>query len=394
MLNTIYSILSIGDWICYILLVPCVFYLLFYAIASKFYHPKRYPETIGRKHFAVLFPAYRADNVIVSSVHSFLQQDYPTECYKIIVIADQMQEATCKKLRDMGAQVLVATYQNSSKAQALTLAMHSIDVPSFDMVVIMDADNTTTPHLLHELNKASAVGVRAIQAHRTAKNLNTDIALLDAASEEINNGIFRKGHVAIGFSCALIGSGMAFEADWFARHVEKLQTAGEDKELETLLQREQIYVDYLSEIDIYDEKTQKKEIIQQQRKRWIATQFGSLRATLPDLPKAVFSGNFSYADKILQWMLPPRIIQLAAVIGLTILATILAPFMGGLPGLALKWWILALAQISAMLLPLPASLANRRMLKAVLHIPVLSVRMIGNLFPLKGANKKFIHTEH
>lgn len=158
----------------------------------------------------------------------------------------------------MGAQVLVATYQNSSKAQALTLAMHSIDVPSFDMVVIMDADNTTTPHLLHELNKASAVGVRAIQAHRTAKNLNTDIALLDAASEEINNGIFRKGHVAIGFSCALIGSGMAFEADWFARHVEKLQTAGEDKELETLLQREQIYVDYLSEIDIYDEKTQKK----------------------------------------------------------------------------------------------------------------------------------------
>ena len=70
--------------------------------------------------------------------------------------------------------------------------MHSIDVPSFDMVVIMDADYTTTPHLLHELNKASAVGVRAIQAHRTAKNLNTDIALLDAASEEINNGIFRK----------------------------------------------------------------------------------------------------------------------------------------------------------------------------------------------------------
>lgn len=84
MLNTIYSILSIGDWICYILLVPCVFYLLFYAIASKFYHPKRYPETIGRKHFAVLFPAYRADNVIVSSVHSFYSKTIRRNAIKLL----------------------------------------------------------------------------------------------------------------------------------------------------------------------------------------------------------------------------------------------------------------------------------------------------------------------
>lgn len=393
-MDTVYTIISIVEFTCYILSVPCVFYLLFYAIASKFYNPRKYPETTDRKHFAVLFPSYRADNVILSSVTSFMKQDYPTECYDIIVIADHMEVITCEELRRMNVQVLVATYQNSSKAKALTLAMQSIDVQSYDMVVIMDADNTTTPCFLSQLNKAYTAGVRAIQAHRTAKNLNTDIALLDAASEEINNGIFRKGHVAIGLSCALIGSGMAIEAEWFARNVEKLQTAGEDKELEALLQRERIYVDYLSEVDVYDEKTQKKEVIQQQRKRWIATQFGSLRATLPDLPKAILSGNLSYADKILQWMLPPRLIQLAFVIGLAILITIMSLIMGILPDLALKWWVLALAQILAMLLPLPTSLINKRMLKAVFHIPMLVVRMVSNLFHLKGANKKFIHTEH
>lgn len=393
-MDTFFSILSIGDWICYILLVPCVFYLLFYAIASKFYHPKQYPETKDRKRFVVLFPAYRADNVILSSVVSFLEQDYPAEYYDVIVIADHMENSTCEQLRLTGVQVLVATYQNSSKAKALALAINSINVSSYDMVVIMDADNTTTPNFLSELNKASVAGIRAIQAHRTAKNLNTEIALLDAASEEINNGIFRNGHVAIGFSCALIGSGMAINADWFARHVEKLQTAGEDKELEALLQRERIYIEYLAEVNVYDEKTQKKEVIQQQRKRWIATQFGSLRAALPDLPKAFLNGNFSYVDKILQWMLPPRLIQLAAVLSLTILATIVAPFMGGLPGLALKWWILIFAQIIAMLLPLPASLANRQMLKALMRMPMLVIKMTANLFHLKGVNKKFIHTEH
>lgn len=394
MTETLFSILSVGDWICFILLVPCVFYLLFFAVASKFYRPKHYPQTTERKRFVVLFPAYRADNIILSSVHSFLEQDYPVEYYDTIVIADHMENVTCDQLRKIGAQVLIATYQNSSKAKALTLAMQSIDVRMYDKVVIMDADNTTTPHFLTELNKASVAGVRAIQAHRTAKNLNTDIALLDAASEEINNGIFRKGHVAIGFSCALIGSGMAIDADWFARHVEKLQTAGEDKELEALLQKERIHIDYLSEVDVYDEKTQKKKVIQQQRKRWIATQFGSLRTVLPDLPGALLSGNLSYADKILQWMLPPRLIQLAVVMGWTFGATLIALFISGFPGLALKWWILVLAQVVAMLLPLPVSLANRRMLKALSCVPMLAVKMINNLFHLKGANKKFIHTEH
>lgn len=393
-MDTLYTILSIGDWICYILLVPCVFYLLFYAIASKFYRAKQYPETEIQKRFVILFPAYRADNVILSSVESFFAQDYPAECYDVIVIADHMEDATCEKLRNMGAQVLVATYQDSSKAKALALAMHSIDVDKYDMVVILDADNTTVSSFLGELNKAVVCGVQAIQAHRTAKNLNTDIALLDAASEEINNGIFRKGHVVLGFSCALIGSGMGFDAKWFADHVDKLQTAGEDKELEALLQRERIYVEYLSEVDVYDEKTQKKKVIQQQRKRWIATQFGSLRSSLPDLPGAILSGNFSYADKILQWMLPPRIIQFAAVLGLTIFATIVAPFVGSFPGLAIKWWVLALAQILAMLLPFPSLLANKKMLKALLCIPALAIKMVSNLFHLKGANKKFIHTEH
>lgn len=93
-------------------------------------------------------------------------------------------------------------------------------------------------------------------------------------------------------------------------------------------------------------------------------------------------------------MLPPRVIQLAAVIGLTTLATVIAAFTTGLPGPALKWWVLAFAQILAMLLPLPSSLANRKMLKAILCIPMLAVRMVGNLFHLQGANKKFIHTEH
>lgn len=188
----------------------------------------------------------------------------------------------------------------------------------------MDADNLTTPDFLSTLNRAFDSGIRSVQAHRTGRNLNTDISVLDGASEEINNGFFRSGHNALGLSAGLSGSGMAFEVEWFRQNVNQLQTAGEDKELEAMLLQQRIHTAYLPDLLVYDEKTQKKEAISNQRKRWIAAQFGALRASLPHFPKALLQGNFDYCDKILQWMLPPRLIQLAAVFGLTFVFTVIS----------------------------------------------------------------------
>lgn len=389
------------DWILFTLLALCVCYLLLYAITSKFYRTPRFPEARTLRRFIVFFPAYKEDRVIASSVRSFLQQDYPRELFDIIVISDQMQPATNEDLRSLPIRLLTANYKDSSKAKALTMAVDSISDEHYDIVVIMDADNLTSPDFLAEVNRAFDSGIKSVQAHRTGKNLNTDISILDGISEEINNGIFRSGHNALGLSAALSGSGMAFEADWFRQNVRLLETAGEDKELEVLLLQQRIHTVYLPQIPIYDEKTQKEEAIGNQRKRWIAAQFGILRSSLLSLPKAIGQGNPDYCDKILQWMLPPRLIQLAGVFGLTLVITIIGIWLslqGTATGhewtIAVKWWILSAAQIAAMTLPIPGHLFNKQLGKAVLRIPMLALTTIGNLFKLKGAYKKFIHTEH
>ena len=389
------------DWILFTLLALCVCYLLLYAIASKFYRTPRFPEARTLRRFIVFFPAYKEDRVIASSVRSFLQQDYPRELFDIIVISDRMQPATNEDLRSLPIRLLTANYKDSSKAKALTMAVDSISDEHYDIVVIMDADNLTSPDFLAEVNRAFDSGIKSVQAHRTGKNLNTDISILDGISEEINNGIFRSGHNALGLSAALSGSGMAFEADWFRQNVRLLETAGEDKELEVLLLQQRIHTVYLPQIPIYDEKTQKEEAISNQRKRWIAAQFGILRSSLLSLPKAIGQGNPDYCDKILQWMLPPRLIQLAGVFGLTLVITIIGIWLslqGTATGhewtIAVKWWILSAAQIAAMTLPIPGHLFNKQLGKAVLRIPMLALTTIGNLFKLKGAYKKFIHTEH
>lgn len=380
--------LHIIDYILFTLASLSTVYLLFFAIASKLKRRKLYLETEKHHRFAVIFPAYKEDRVIVKAVRNFLQQEYPAERYEVVVVSDHMQPETNEALSKLPIKLLEADYTDSSKAKALSLAMKITAGTPCDMIVIMDADNTTSPTFLQELNNAYTAGMKAIQAHRIAKNLNTDVALLDAVSEEINNSIFRSGHVAAGLSSALIGSGMAIDADWFRKNVDKLQTAGEDKEMEALLLKQGIRIGYLEHVYVEDEKTQKKEAIRSQRKRWLAAQFGSLQHTLPDLLPALMKGNIDYADKIIQWMLPPRIILLAGILFVGALTLFIDPYMSA------KWWALFLILLLALGIAIPGYLANKRLLKALIQVPSIALIMIGNLFKLKGVNKKFIHTEH
>ena len=180
------TILYIAEIILYTILAINIGYLLLFALASKFYRRRNYPNTPKHNKFAVLFPAYKEDKVILPTIQSFLQQDYPAEFYDIIVISDQMQESTNEALRQLPIRLLTADYTDSSKAKAMNLAMKATADTPYDMIVIMDADNTTDPDFLSEINRAFQAGEKAIQAHRTAKNMNTDVAVLDAASEEIN----------------------------------------------------------------------------------------------------------------------------------------------------------------------------------------------------------------
>ena len=79
-----------------------------------------------------------------------------------------------------------------------------------EIVMILDADNIMAPGCLEKVNAAFHAGL-AMQCHRTAKNKNTPVALLDAMSEEININLFRRGPSVAGLSAAPIGPGMAFQ---------------------------------------------------------------------------------------------------------------------------------------------------------------------------------------
>ena len=385
---TLYTILDNIDSLCFFLLGTSVLYLFVFALLSHIKRKDIYPAAGKLHRFVILYPAYKEDRVIGNAISNFLEQDYPKSCYDVVVISDQMQDDTINRLKSMPVTLMEVHFQQSSKAKAMQYAMENLDKNTYDMVVIMDADNTVEPNFLHELNKAYHSGCLVIQAHRMAKNLNTDTAILDAVSEEINNSIFRKGHVRLGLSAALIGSGMAIDFQWFKKNIFKLQTAGEDKELEALLLKENIFIEYLEHVNVYDEKTQKDSTFYNQRRRWLASQLFAIKNNIGKLPGALFDGKFDYANKICQWMMLPRVLLLG-FIGIISIIVLLYQWTW-----AIKWFILELLLVITLSLAVPDYLVNEQFKKAVWKAPKLFLLMTLNLFRLRGVNKKFIHTEH
>lgn len=383
----IQEVLYIFEYICWILASIAVAYPLIYSLASLGTRKSYYPTANKQHKFAILFPAYKEDRVILPVVESFLQQHYPQELYKVIIISDHMQETTNERLAQLPITLLKANYENSSKAKALNFAMDHFGRDEFDAVVILDADNIVDTNFLLEINKVFDAGVQAIQAHRTAKNRNTDIAVLDGLSEEVNNSIFRRGHVRLGISSALIGSGMIFNYQWFHDNVKHLVTTGEDKELGVLLLKQRIFIEFLDEVYVYDEKTQGEKGFYNQRRRWLATQFAQWGRVFKDLPRAILSGNIDYSDKLIQWMLPPRLILFGGIIVMgSIMQIIDWP-------LALKWWALFLIMGVTLCLAIPDKLVDDRFKKSINKLPLLFIMMVVNLFRMKGMNKKFVNTE-
>ena len=387
----IWTILHILDITLWIIIAGSVAYVVFFAIISLFYdkedHVAMQAAALSNRmtRFLILYPAYKEDRVIVNAVEQFLLQDYPKSLYEVVVIADHMQPETNMYLSQLPITLLIPTFEKSSKAKAMQFAMNQVR-GTYDNVVVLDADNVVRPEFLSQLNILCSV-YDAIQCHRCAKNANNEVAVLDGASEEINNTIFRKAHNRLGLSSALIGSGMCFDYKLFQKNVFRLSTAGEDREMEALLLHQEVFIKYAPDIHVFDEKVSSQDNFQRQRMRWMTAQVQSLLSNLPKIPGALIHGKINFVDKTIQQALIPRSILIVLLAGISVFMTI------AIPAWCEKWWVLFGLLALALFIAIPAQLRFRSFAK-VFAIPGLVLRMFKNVLHIDRKNTDFIHTEH
>jgi cellulose synthase/poly-beta-1,6-N-acetylglucosamine synthase-like glycosyltransferase len=396
-MNTLSNIFFILELALLIYLGFAAIYFFVFAFASLFYQEKQNGTGSKKYKIVVLIPSYKEDNVIIETAKSAMQHVSSRSQLEVIVIADSLMPETIKELKNTGTNVLPVSFEKSTKVKSMNKALNVIG-NDYDYVVVLDADNIMEKDFIDKLINRLEQGYRIIQGHRTAKNSNTNFAVLDGISEEVNNSIFRKGHSFFGLSASVIGSGFICEFSLFKNLISRSTAVGGfDKEMELKLIEQKIRIGYANNALVYDEKIQHPDAFINQRRRWLSAQLIYCRKNLKSSFVQLFKyGNIDYFDKVIQYLLPPRIITLGITFAVAFFYLTFALIKGAESvSLSLYMWIgLFVLSSLSILISIPARMFGIRLLKSLWSLPKGFILFMFALIKVKGANKKFIHTAH
>lgn len=328
-------ILFIIDWLLFGIVALAVLYMLIYTIASLFYTKRDVPKTKQLNRFIILIPTYNNPGVI-HTVKSVLAQSYPMRLFDVTVISDHNDEMTNFRLAQEPVTLLTPNFEKSTKAKALQLAVNNLpQFKIYDIAIVLDGGSVVDTDFLEKMNEAfEAAGTKAIQAHRISRNRDSTAARMGAVFEEINNTIFRRGHIALGLSAGICGGGYAMEFNWFKENVFKLKSQWEVKEWESLLMRQNVFVDFFDDLFVYDEKKRTPEEFNRERLNWIKAQIHAAFKNIHYLPGALLNRRYNRIDKVVQWLLIPRMLMMAIIVGMSLILPIIYT------SLVFKWWAL------------------------------------------------------
>ena len=364
-----WTILSYIDTILFILVALTVAYLGVFALLSMMSKNTEPPKSRKENRFIILIPAYKNGAGTLQTVHSILGQTYPQRLFDVTVISDHLDEMSNFRLAQEPITLLTPVFQKSSRAKSLQVAINNLpQFKLYDIAVVLSPGCIVEPEFLSQLNDAyEAAGTKAIQCHLLSQNRDTVAARLSAIFEEINNSIFRSGHVTLGLSAATASSAMAFDFSWFKANIMETKTLWDDKELEARLLRQHIFVDYFDNIKVFSEKTRRAEDFSRQRRRWIHSHFATILRNIRYLPGAIITRHYDLMDKIIQWMLLPRMIMM----GIILLMGILMPAIYFT--LAIKWWALFAIVLFIFALATPNYLVDEKWNRTFFLLPVILI---------------------
>ncbi len=381
------NIFNYIDWILFIPVFLTIIYLAFFAVASLIVRHSETPTAKHENRFIIMIPAYKAGKSLEMTVRSILGQSYPQRLFDVTVIADHESEMTLFHLAQQPITLLTPNFEKSSRTKSLQLAINNLpQFKIYDTVLILEAGDVVEPEFLEQVNDAyESAGTKAIQTHKLSLNRDTTSARLSAIFEEINNSIFRRGHITVGLSSALSSSGMVFDFNWFRQHILETKSTWEDRVIEAQLLRERVYVDYFDKILIYSEKARQAEDFNRQHRRYLLTQLRTVFRNIRHMPIALFNRQYDLLDKLIQWLLIPRML-LMAIIGFMSVVTPMISF-----GAVFKWWGLFAGILLVFALATPDYLVDDKWNSTFFKLPIVLCSSLLGKFKLGRKIKESIN---
>lgn len=381
-----WDIVTIADYMLFALITVSVLYLLFFACASTRYQRVETGSPRKKGRFLFILTTTSRDEDIEESIKSILKQNYDNKDYDIVVVGNNLKPLQSIKLAQYPIELLLIKDSEATKSQAQIHAIKNHkSMKIYDQVILLNAGDMVSADFLDEVNKVFQAGIRFFQLHKRPLQLDSDAAILSCTFDEINNSIFRKGHVACGLASALSSSATVLDYNWYKNHAESVDKNDGEKSMEALLLKQHIFIDYIDEVCVYTQPHRTRKDIMKQKKRWMESRFTTFMTNMKQLLPALFHWNLELSDKLFQWIMMPRIILVAIMLFMSITLPFIYFTM------ALKWWTLLLIITFAFAVATPDYIVEKRWVQSFRHIPMLVIEACSNLLFHNSITRKIFH---
>lgn len=267
---------------------------------------------------AVIVPAHNEELVLAGTLASLSKQDYPAECFEVVVVADNCADTTAVLARSFGVTVLERTQtQERGKGYALNHAVaHLLSRPlPPEGFVIVDADTWVAPDFLTRMSARLQSGA-AWQGRYGVLNFGESWrAGLMAAAFDLVNHVKPLGREALNLSVGLKGNGMAFSRAVAAALPWPGESLTEDLDYSLELARRMgLRVGYAHEARVLAQMPTEAAQAGSQRSRWERGRLKMVRErALPLVWEGLRDRNRLLLDMGLDLMVPP-LAELGALI--------------------------------------------------------------------------------
>ncbi len=246
----------------------------FYAVCGLVTKVRRYAPAAVRHKFAYLICAHDEEGVIGNLIDSICAQNYPRECIRVFVCADNCTDATARIAREKGAVVFERTSSRRGKSYALDESLKRIleeyGEEKFEAVFIFDADNLLDADYTAEMNKLFDCGYPVGTAYRASKNVGTNWISAGSSYMFYREGaLIHHSRSALGLGTYVSGTGfyvstaLAAEMGGWPFH-----TMTEDIEFSVECAQRGIKIGFNENAVFYDEQPETVRSSCRQRLRW------------------------------------------------------------------------------------------------------------------------------
>ncbi len=289
-----------------------------------------------------------AASCIPGLIERLKKQNYPSDKFQILLVADNCSDNSAAIARSLGVEVFERTnLQKMGKGYALNeFFERHLQYQSFDGLILFDIDARVRPDFLTRVAAYFQNGAMALQGSTVSKNPNDTMLTKVGDSIQAIIRFHQKGRSLLGLHPMMIGShGSALtrsslvKLDWCI----VTNVSGDDIELGLRCFLRDIPVTYAENLAVTNDLPAHADVVRKQRRRWTRSILRLTAKYVGPLLVKILQGNLKAIDVLFNSLLNPSFSNLFILLTLTV--ALLVPLalwnsaITGFAGLAVLLWM-------------------------------------------------------